>query len=262
LQDRAAALLQSGRYLPLPELTDSFYAAQHEAAYIEAGAFVEFLAGRYGRERVWAMYRDAHNAGSLSAELDAMLREHFQASLAETEEAWLDSLRARTPDPETVRDVEFTLRFFDTLRRYQRANDPGAQMNDLWLPDLSRARAEQITADYLPSPATAESITLEVMFRAARKAAEDGAWAKAEETLSAVEEVMDARERRTPDPISVSQLSETYHALVNAILRAGDEPLSIELLEDCAVAETRDPGNLQKEVQRWDTANGYWARGG
>ncbi len=261
LQDRAAAILQMGKYKPLADLADSFYSAQHELAYIEAGAFVEYLAGRFGRDRVFAMLCDPSN-GSPAAALDSMLRKHFQLSQKESESAWLDSLRLRTPDPGQVRDVEFTLQMFDTLRRYQRLFDPGGFMFDLWLPDLIRARAERITADYLPGPATAESIALQVMLIAARKSAGEGGWAAARETLAAVERVLDAKERRVPDPCSVSPLAQRYRLLVSAIRKAGSEPLSIDLTGGQAEAETRDPDTLEKEVQRWDFVNGNWARAG
>lgn len=249
LQERAAVLVQSGRYIPLSDLADSFYSVQHETAYIEAVAFVEFLAGRFGDERVLAMFRERAAAGSPAAALDSMLRTHFQTTLAECEAAWLDGLRRITPDPDQVRDVEFTLEMFDALRRYQRLYDPGGSMADFWLPDLSRARAEQISADYLPPPGTADSITLETVFLAARTAADAREWDRARETMEAIERVLDATQRRAPDPISVSSLAGRYRSLVDAIRTAGDEPLRIELSENRADAETRDPTSLKKEVQ-------------
>jgi len=262
LQERAAALIQTGNFAPLPDLADSFYSAQHEAAYIEAGAFVEFLAGRFGHERVLAMYRDPIRADSPGAALDSMLRRHFHLTLAECEAAWLESLRLLAPDPDQVRDVEFTLQMFDMLRSYQQLYDPGGFMFDLWLPDTSRARADRISADYLPSPAATESITLEILFQAARKAAGEGEWSRSREMLEAIGRILEAKQRRVPDPIAVSPLAEKYRRLVTAILRCGFEPLSIAFRGERAVAEIREPTSLEKEVQDWDNGNGGWVRAG
>ncbi|HEY4722029.1 MAG TPA: hypothetical protein VII92_09300, partial [Anaerolineae bacterium] len=47
---RAAALLEANRTIPLRELIGNFYASQHETGYVEAAAFIEYLADRFGRE--------------------------------------------------------------------------------------------------------------------------------------------------------------------------------------------------------------------
>ncbi len=262
LQDRAAALLRLGKYTPLADLANSFYATQHEAAYIEAGAFVEYLAGRFGQERALEMFFDPVAANSPAASLDRMMGKHFQQTLDGCEEDWLEQLQTLAPDPGTEHDVEFTLAMLDTIRRYQRLFTPGSSMSDLWLPDPTRARSEQISADYLPSPATTVSITLEVMFLAARQSASEGRWARAWELLEAAERVLDAKQRRVPDPISVAAAAEEYRILVNVILRTGNEPLRIDMQGDQTVAETRDPKNLQKEVQHWHMIHGSWSRDG
>jgi hypothetical protein len=262
LQARAAVLLRLGIYTPLADLANSFYATQHEAAYIEAGAFVEYLAGRFGRERTQEMFFDPAAAESPAAALDSMLGKHFQQTLVRCEGDWLESLQALAPDSETEQDVEFTMAILDSFRRYQQLYDPGGSMFHMWLPDTTRARSEQISADYLPSPATTESITLEILFRAARQSAWEGRWARAWELLEAAGRVLDAKQRRVPDPVSTAPAAEPYRALTSVLLRTGCEPLSIDLQGGQAAVETRDPKTLQKEEQHWHMIHGSWSRDG
>jgi hypothetical protein len=259
---RAAALLALGQYTPLSELADSFHAAQHEAAYIEAGAFVEYLAGRYGRAETQAMLFDPAQGKSPAGELDAMLQEHFGCTLSACEAAWLAGLRAAAADPETVRDVEFTMALFDRVREYQQAYTPGDSMADLFLPDPERARAERITADFLSPPMRVEPITIELIFLAARAAADRGEWAAARAMLDAAGTVLAAKTRRAPDPIRASATAARFRALVEAILRNGREPLQIDLTGDTALVVARNPDTLAKEDQRWNFNHGSWARNG
>ena len=69
LLERAAALLPAqpgcqvcglGWYIPLPELADDFYNAQHEIGYLQAGALVEILVERFAGI-LHGIYRDIHN---------------------------------------------------------------------------------------------------------------------------------------------------------------------------------------------------------
>jgi hypothetical protein len=262
LSERAAALLALGRYTPLRRLIDSFVASQHEAAYIEAGAFLEYLAVRFGQERVREMFFDAQKADRPSAMVDSTLRRHFECTLESCEEDWLQTLRSLSPPPIVESDVDFTIRLFDLIRRYQQAYVPGDSIYDLWLPDPDRARKDAITADYLSPPEPVEAVALELMFLAARRAADEGERALARETLDAVCLVLDAKARRVPDPIGVSARAANFGRLTAAVLRAGWEPLSIEFLDGGASVLVRDPAALQKEAQRWVSVRGNWALGG
>jgi hypothetical protein len=259
LMERAAALLALGKYTPLPELADSFSAAQHEAAYIEAGAFMEYLAGRFGRARVAAMLFDPVGGEAPRRAMDAMLRAHCGCALDACEADWLAALRSKTPGSETVRDVEFTMDMFDLIREYQRAVTAGISMVNLFLPDPARARAEQITADFLPPPATPDAITLELMFLAARDAADGGDWALARELLAAIGEVLEAKARRVPDPAGESALAQRYRDLAAAVLDEGGEPLRIKMQGEEAAVSARNPATLAKEEQRWIFVHGSWA---
>jgi hypothetical protein len=260
LPDRAAALIALGRFVPLSDLADSFYGVQHEAAYIEAGSFMEFLVARFGAERVLAMFFDPVRAETPAAAVDAMLRAHFRMSFAECEADWLSAVRSVVPDGRTDRDVEFTVDLFDLIRRYQRAYAPGGSIFDLWLPDPARARAERITADYLPSPEAADPVALELMFLTARESAERGNWLSARGLLEEIGRVLDAKQRRVPEPFHAFPAAEKYRSLAAAILRAGWDPLNVEFLGGEASVEARNPRSLEKEVQHWNLVRGNWAR--
>jgi hypothetical protein len=260
LADRAAVVYQSGAYIPLAALVDSFYAIQHETAYIEAGAFVEFLIGRFGWERVYAMFRDPSSVQPASAGLDSILRTHLQTSLKECESEWLEDLRARAPSPDQIRDVQFTVSFFDDLRRYQSLYTPGGNVSAMWIPDPAAARKRGLTADYLPSPESDEAIALETMFRTVQWQSRALDWDAVRATLNAIERVLDAKERRAPDPAFASPLADDYRRLVHAILRSGYEPLDISLADGRAETTVRPLGGLEKGAQVWQLTGGTWSR--
>ena len=262
LPDRAAALMTLGRYTPLADLANSFNNAQHEAAYIEAGAFVEYLAGRFGRERLTDMM--FHPAGGVSGAraMDAMLRAHFGRTLAECEADWLGRLRSMAPSPEIVRDVEFTMAMFDLIREYQREYAAGTSTADLFLPDPVRARAEQITADYIPPPETADAAALELMFLAARDAADVGEWARTRELLAAIGYMLEAKARRAPDPAAGNAHAERYRDLAAAVQKEGREPLRADIAGDEVSVLSRNPATLEKETQLWIFVHGSWERSG
>jgi hypothetical protein len=241
-------------------LADSFYSAQHESAYIEAGAFVEFLIARYGWERVYGMFREPSDVQPPSAGLDSMLSAHLQIRLAECELDWLATLRARVPEPDQIRDVKFTVAFFDDLRRYQSLYTPGSNVSAMWIPDPPAARMRGLTADYLPSPETDEAIALETMFRAAQRRAGARDWSQAWEILGAIERVLDAKQRRAPDPAYASSLADDYRRLVRAILRSGYEPLDISPESGRAEVTVRPLGGLEKGAQAWQRTGGTWSR--
>ncbi len=260
LEDRAAVIFQSGGYIPIATLADSFYLVQHETAYIEAGAFVDFLVSRFGGDRVFAMYRDPVSVYPPSAALDSMLSAHLQTHLAECESEWLAALRARAPAPGQVQDVKFTIDFFDDLRRYQDLYTPGDDVSAMWIPDLPAARRRGMTADYFASPETAESIALETMFRAAQRQAGEQNWQAARGILAAVERVLTAKQRRAPDPAFGSALADDYRKLVNAVIRTGFEPLDISMESGRAEVAVRPRGGLEKGMQIWQRTGGIWSR--
>ena len=198
LLERAAALLPAqpgcqvcglGWYIPLPELADDFYNAQHEIGYLQAGALVEILVERFGWDNFRAFYRDIHNdpGGSQALALDTALQVHFGLTLTELDVQFRSRLTAESLSAEEVLDVRLTVEFYDAVRAYQQRFDPAAFFQVAWLPDEGQMRAQGITADYLRRPEQAENIILENLLSSAGAALQKGEYAQAEERLETVE---------------------------------------------------------------------------
>lgn len=165
LLPRAAALLDLGWYLPVGPLADNFYRSQHEIGYLQAGALVAYMVDRWGWQSFSEFYRDIHptpGSGGQSQAIDLALQVHFDTSLEELEEGYLQALRAQSFTLQEQQDVQLTVQFYDTLRRYQQALDPSAYFLTTWLPDTREMRQENITADYLRHPQQAPNLALEL----------------------------------------------------------------------------------------------------
>ena len=152
---RAAALIQMQRYIPLRELTDSFYSSQHEIGYIEAGALTDYMIRTYGWEKYNAFYRDLNPLGGPdSGVLNAGLKAHFDISLEQLESDFKASLAQQTVPESELTDVRLTFSFYDAVRRYQQVLDPSAYFMTAWLPSGDDVRQRGIVADYLRHPVT------------------------------------------------------------------------------------------------------------
>jgi hypothetical protein len=151
---RAAALLELNRYIPLETLANDFYQQQHETGYLEAAALVGYLYETYGPSAFNEFYRTIpFPDGSTPAEvIDTSLQESYHLSFVELENLFKLYL-ASQPVPEDVRrDLEVTIDFFDTLRRYQSLLDPSAYYLTAWLPDGRAMRERNIVADLTRRP--------------------------------------------------------------------------------------------------------------
>ena len=151
---RTAALLDLGWYLPLTTIADDFYNQQHDISYLEAGSLVQYLVETYGWGAFNEFYRSipAPENQAESAVLEAALQDHFGISLAGLETAYLTSLQSRSVTEAVRTDLQLTVTFFDTVRRYQEALDPSAYFLTAWLPDGSVMRQRGIVADFLRHP--------------------------------------------------------------------------------------------------------------
>ena len=183
---RAAALLTLGWYIPLTNVADDFYNQQHDISYLEAATLVKFMVDTYGWQAFNAFYRDISapgNGQSDSAVIDAALHAHFKLSFADLETAYLAYLR-RQPFTEDQRaDLQVTVEFFDTVRRYQAALDPSAYFLNAWLPDGSVMRQRNIVADLLRHPAGWENRLSESLLERAHAEWFSGDYAGAERSL-------------------------------------------------------------------------------
>jgi hypothetical protein len=104
-------------YLPLPGLQRDFDNAQHEIAYLEGGAFVQFLVERWGLPKFKQYLDQPDNPQPI-----------YRQDLAGLEQAWRTWLAAQ---PHTAADseaVRLRVRYYDLVRRYEATLDPDARV--------------------------------------------------------------------------------------------------------------------------------------
>ncbi len=198
---RAAALLdlaheEGGWYIPLKDLANDFYTAQHEVGYLEGAALIAYLVERYGWEAFSAFYRDIHpmqeGDASPAAAIDAALKKHFSLSLDQLESQWIAFLRQQTFTPEQREDLRLTVLFYNTVRRYQQAYDPSAYFATAWLLDGAQMRQRGIVADYLRRPRALENLLFEAILIQAEQKLSAGEYAPAENLLNTINLALDS----------------------------------------------------------------------
>ncbi len=144
LMPRAAALLPDylNLYIPLKNLADDFYASQHEIGYLEGAALIEYMVNTYGLDAFLSFYRDMHNrqGESQSDSIDAALQVHYSISFNKLEQDFLAALKNETDAQAWMNDVNLTVDFYDTMRRYQQLLDPSAYFRTAWLMDNKTMR--------------------------------------------------------------------------------------------------------------------------
>jgi len=198
---RAAALLESGWYIPLRTLADDFYPQQHEIGYLEAAALVGYMVESYGWEAFDAFYRDIHatpecgcalgNHGNDSQAIDAALQAHFGITFTELEGRYLEFLRGQTAPADVRDDLRSSVEFYDTVRRYQQALDPSAYFMTAWLPDYQVMSQRGIVADFLRHPSGVDNRLLEAMLVNADHALRAGEYDQAERVIKGVNVLLD-----------------------------------------------------------------------
>jgi hypothetical protein len=203
---RAAALLAAGWYLPLDLLADTFYTSQHEIGYLEGAALVAYLVETHRREGFEAFYRDIHPqpGGEQSRAIDATMQAHFHLTLAQVEQEFKGALRRQPVDPVQSEDLQLSIAFYDTVRRYQRALDPSAYFLTAWLPDGGEMRERGIVADYLRRPRSAGSLVIESLLVEADKALRAGDYIEARSALERANRQLDWLEYPAPAPVQGS----------------------------------------------------------
>lgn len=190
---RAAALLDLGWYLPMEDLVNDFYHQQHEIGYLQAAALVEYLRTRYGVERFDRFYRGMECAsGKMPADvLEASLHSEFGLSLPELEADFRAYLDAQPRDSQARLDLETTVRYMDTLRRYQRLLDPSAYFLTAWLPNGEQMRQRGIVADFTRRPQAFSNRLLEGQLGRARQAWFAGDYETANRLLERINRLLD-----------------------------------------------------------------------
>jgi hypothetical protein len=237
LPHRAAALLLLHRYLPLGDLADNFYPAQHETGYLEGSAFITYLVDTYGWDRFKQFYQ-SFKAGPDRAVLDRALTASYGKDLSGMEADWVANLRTQPLSAAEVDDLRLTLALYDTMRRYQSQDDPSAYYLTAWMPDSVDAIRRGITADYLRHPDSAENVALEAMLVDAEHALEAGHFTDVDTLLNSINAVLDAHNLFF-DPLAADTLQ-----IVSSLSAAGYEAQSVNLdlttRESATVTAIRD----------------------
>lgn len=245
LLPRAAALLDLGGYLPLDTLIDNFYPSQHETGYLEAGALVEYMVDTWGWEPFSDFYRDIHpgpeggdsaKRWSQSEAMDAALHEHFQISLSELENRFLQALRAEPVTEELRQDVRLSIRQYDAIRRYQQLLDPSAYFMTAWLPDGKSMRQKGIVADFLRHPSALPNVVLETMLASADAYLRAGDYPEAQKHLESIEASLARVEVGEEYPIAADALARDYWAVGSLLLADGYQAQRIDLKQNTALA--------------------------
>jgi hypothetical protein len=231
IKQRSAALVTIGRYVPLAELIDNFYPVQHEVGYLEAAGLVTYLIDMHGWVQFREFYSDvtAEDGKSLSEAMDVNLRQYFGVSLAELEADWLAYLSTLPVDRMTVVDLQTTIHFFDTMRRYQQYYDPTAFFLTAWLPYPKVLQEEGNPADLTRHPAEEINVTLEVMLQAADHALRDGDYERTNILLDSIWRVLDN------GGTFIDPLSRHYLEVVRTATAEGYEVQQVDLHGDRAV---------------------------
>ncbi len=231
IPQRTAALLNLNRFVPLRDLADDFYMQQHEIGYLEGAGFISFIVDTRGWEAFRTFYSSFEQVpGSPADMLEAALKKNFGWSLAEAEHSFTDWLKEHPATPDQVRDLKDTVELFDTVRRYQAADDPSSYWLNGVLPNPRDAVSQHIVADFIRHPRTPENIALETMLIAARKALFAGQFDHCEALTAEVNRVLDSGSFTTSP-------AADYLALVNAVAAAGYEAQEIDLQGDTARVE-------------------------
>ena len=186
LAARAAVLLNLGWNIPLTTVANDFYNQQHDISYLEAATLVKFMLDTYGWQAFIQFLRDIpapEKGQSDSAVIDSALHTHFNLSFAEMETAYLAYLRNQPFTEDQRADLQVTVDFFDTVRRYQAALDPSAYFLYAWLPDGSVMRQRNIVADFLRHPEGWENRLEEALLERAHAEWFSGDYSGAEHTL-------------------------------------------------------------------------------
>ncbi len=237
LDRRAAALLQTEYYVPLAQLIDNFYPAQHEVSYLEAASFFSYLVNQYGWARVKAFYATINTQGfaSQSEAVSQHLQTHFNKSLTQLEAEWLSFLARQPWNSTDLTDLMTTVRFYDTMRRYQSLYDPTAYYLTAWLPYPPAARERGLTADLLRHPTDPVNVTLEAMLVSADDAFFAGDYGRANVLLDSVNRVLDN------DGAFLDPLASDYWRLVQSAAALSYEVQRITITGNQATVLSTEP---------------------
>lgn len=191
---RAAALLQAEMYLPLVEIMDDFYDAQHEIGYTEAGAFVAYMIQRWGWESYIDFYFNLPEGANDTEIISSALEEHFDLDLAGLESEFVAYLRTLEVSTSVQVDVQLTVQLYNAIRRYESIAIPSAYFRTAWWPPVERMRENGIVGDYAFREKSPTNIIIENLFQEIHEAREAKAYNRVEKTLGQINAYLDILE--------------------------------------------------------------------
>jgi hypothetical protein len=222
----AAALAASDDYVPLCRLRYDFYAAQHEVAYQEGASYTAYLIRTYGLEAFRQIYAaQKPQRGDHNTDVETFCAADNRRIVAPTgkrattlEQDWLAFLKTVRPTAEQRRAWELTVRFFDTMRRYEETFDQPARQLPPPPDDWDRATA----ATFLNAATGRRAEVFETMLSATLPAVQRGDLDHATALLDAIESGLDS------GGVPKTALARDYDALAGLLaaqaraLRLGD----------------------------------------
>ncbi|PWH17065.1 MAG: hypothetical protein DDG59_08450 [Anaerolineae bacterium] len=269
LMPRAAELLRLHKFIPLEELTEDFYAAQHEIAYLEAGALVEYLSARWGWQTVWEAYlaMSLRKGETQAQAIERALKSKLGLSFGELAEDFKAELANMGENRLLTLDIQTLDKYYETLRAYQQQFDPSADYRTAWMLDAQAMRQRGIVADYLRHPSRPENIALELLLNEAGRARRSGEYAQAERLIEAVSSVLERVQAKHPNPFSGDRLAQDAWQVVQVLLAAGYEPQVWTLTHDQAQVLVSQATPILKQVilerqnDGWQIVSGTSAAG-
>jgi hypothetical protein len=254
LYQRSAALLEIGQYIPLSDLVNDFYPAQHEIGYLQAGAFVTYLVDQFGWSTFREFYSDtsADDAPTEAESLDLNLQTYYGSSLAEMEVEWLDYVRSLSLDEAEIADLETTIRYYEIMRRYQEIYDPTAHFLRAWLPNPVEVQEEGNPADLTRHPQAEINVTLEMMLQNAEDALMEQDFIRANVLLESIERILDE------DGAFADPLSSSYLAIVQITNAFGYEVQDVDLQGDAATVLATTASGVHLTKLNLERKRGDW----
>ena len=187
---RAAALLSLGMYLPINEIVNDFYAAQHEIGYMQAAALVAYLEGLWGWETFIDFYFNLPEGPSDGVIISTALEDRFGLDLAALEENFIAYLETLEIDPGVKDDVRLTVDAYDTLRRYQTLAIPTAHFRSAWWPPVRQMREAGIVGDYAYREKAPLNVIIEQYFLEVHDGLRNEDYAQATTALANIDRIL------------------------------------------------------------------------
>ncbi len=192
---RAAALLALDLYLPITEIVNDFYAAQHEIGYMEAAALVAYLDEIWGWETFIDFYFNLPEGPSDDVIISSALESRFGIDLAELEENFIAYLEGLEIDQDVKDDVRLTIETYDMLRRYQTIAIPSAHFRSAWWPPVRHMREAEIVGDYAYREKAPVNVIVEHHFLEAHDGLRSEDYTRVAASLASIDRILDQIEK-------------------------------------------------------------------